>query len=245
MNRREFVRRFVAVRSCTGCDAVLDIEHFDGAFCEECGLKFSAALNVGCKSCLRPARECECMPKALKKAGVLVHRKLYFYERENHASPEMRLIFRMKEMGSRRLSSFCAEKLAPLVLDELDTLGADRETLMITGVPRAEKNRRVYGFDHTERIARAISEKLGIKYERTFRTSFFAEEQKTLDANKRVKNAEKNIRPLRDVDVEGKYVILIDDMVTTGASMATCIEYLSDNGARAVLCFSLATKNKM
>lgn len=245
MTRVEFIRRFITVHKCTGCGEILDFEHSDSAFCDVCMLDFNAALNVGCKSCFKPARECTCMPRALESVGVLVHRKLFFYEKENYASSEMKLIFRMKETGYRRLADFSAERLESLVLEELDTLGADTDSLVITGVPRGKKNLREYGFDHTERLARSLSGRLGIKYARTLRTTLAARAQKTLGARQRARNAEKNIRLCRNTDVVGKYIILVDDMVTTGESMAVCVKRLSEGGARAVLCFSLASKNKM
>lgn len=245
MTRREFFRRLFIVRSCVGCEDAFSYKDVERTFCDKCEIKFNAALNIGCRTCFKPARECECMPKTLKDVGALVHRKLYFYEKEEHSSPAMKLIFSMKDKGYRRVSEFCADCLLPLILDELDTLDVDREKLVITNAPRSEKSRRLRGFDHMERVARSLSEKVDIKYERIFRMSFFAREQKLLDAKKRAKNAEKGIRVLKDVNVEGKYVLLIDDMVTTGSSMATCIRKLLRLGARGVLCFSLATKNKM
>ena len=53
-----------------------------------------------------------------------------------------------------------------------------------------------------------------------------------------------NVRSLFKVSdaeaVKGRYVILLDDVVTTGASMTACTELLKKSGAFGVFCLSMA-----
>ena len=58
----------------------------------------------------------------------------------------------------------------------------------------------------------------------------------------RLENAKKNIYFASELDISGKYIILIDDIVTSGASMTVCTKKLIKNGAAGVFCFSLASK---
>jgi predicted amidophosphoribosyltransferase len=44
--------------------------------------------------------------------------------------------------------------------------------------------------------------------------------------------------------VRDKYVVLIDDIVTTGASMAACVSLLIRARARAVVCLSVCYTEK-
>ena len=68
-------------------------------------------------------------------------------------------------------------------------------------------------------------------------------EQKRLNAAQRAKNVKKLYAPIESLDsaVGGKNVIIIDDVVTTGASMAACVSYLIRAGARKVIALSLAS----
>lgn len=245
MTRDEFIRRYISVHKCVGCGDILDFEHSAGAFCGKCRLAFNASLTVGCPNCFKPARECECMPPALKASGALTLRRLFFYDGENRFLPEIKLLYRMKENNYRRLSCFAAEQLKPLVLEETSVLGLDSEALAVTGVPRGRRNKRIYGFDHMELTARRLGKLLGIEYVRALGTRGTSKTQKTLNAAQRLANAKNGIYIRSSEKIKGKYVILIDDIVTSGASMATCTERLLSSGARGVLCFSLASKNKM
>jgi ComF family protein len=185
------------------------------------------------------------MPKKLKASGALVLRKLFFYDKENPSLPEIKLIYLMKKKKHTRLTEFSAEQIIPIINEELDGLVTDMEQVTVTGVPRGERARRAYGFDHAELLARSVAKKLGIKYERLLCSRLSSKIQKKLDAGSREKNANISIRLRKNVSLDGKYVILIDDMVTTGASMAACVSKLMSAGAVGVACFSMASKNKM
>ena len=54
-------------------------------------------------------------------------------------------------------------------------------------------------------------------------------------------NAKKAFLPDPEADIKGKTLLLVDDMVTTGAGMAEATRKLLHRGAEAVYCFSVAT----
>ena len=243
MTRKEFIRRFITVHKCVGCGEILEYEYSDKAFCEFCRLAWNSALNVGCTRCFMPARSCECIPNTLKKRGALVLRKLFFYEKESAACPEVKLLYQLKKQKSRRLTDFAAECLCPLVLEETEALEIPRERIVVCSVPRGLKKKYFYGFDHAALIAQSLAKKAGLEYLDVFRSSVGARTQKMLNAKSRMKNAEKNVKMRKEIFVDGKYVVLIDDIVTTGASMSACVALLIKAGASGVVCASLASKN--
>lgn len=61
-----------------------------------------------------------------------------------------------------------------------------------------------------------------------------------LNADQRFANVGENLHVARPQDVQGKHVIVIDDVVTTGATLLWSHRYLRDAGARSVSCLSLA-----
>lgn len=242
MTRSEFVRRYITVHKCIGCDEILDYECSDTAYCDECRMGWNAALNENCKDCFKSARECLCMPKRLAKSGALVFRKLFFYGKGKTDLPEMRMIYFIKRKRYKRLFRFVAEQLLPLMKEELEVMGTDKSDVIVTYVPRGMRTRRLYGFDQAHMIARAVSEMLDIECRKLLKSKISSRSQKELGVVAREKNAENNIRLIRGADASGKCVLLVDDIVTSGSSMAACVRLLNTVGARGVLCFSLASE---
>ena len=61
-----------------------------------------------------------------------------------------------------------------------------------------------------------------------------------LTAEQRFANVGDNLHVSRPQDIHGKHVIVIDDVVTTGATLLWSHRYLREAGARSVSCLSLA-----
>ena len=239
-----FIRWFFSVHKCGGCGEILDAEHFYEPFCDDCRLAWKASLTASCGDCFLPAVECRCMPKQLSGAGALCLRKLFFYESENSRSPQMSLIYLLKRRKIGRIIDFVAENLANLVRGELAELGLSEhpEKYIVCFVPRGKRGIVEYGFDHAALIAEATAKALGLEFVPLFSSRLGAKVQKELGKKQRLENAKKNIYFSAKCDISGKYVILIDDIVTSGASMAVCTKKLIKNGAAGVFCFSLASK---
>ena len=245
MTLTEFRRRFITVHKCGGCGQILDYEHTETAFCDKCRLDWNAATTVGCPTCFKPARECACMPKLLSRAGALCLRKLFFYQSEDVYSPHMNMVHWLKKRHSKRMTQFVCDEMAAAVDEELRTLGVlpDCNKIIVTNVPRSWRAKAFWGFDQSADLARAIAASIGAEYVRLFTSAHSAKQQKKLDSKGRMLNAKRNIRFCDTGDCKERYVLLVDDMVTTGASMSVCVKKLMEAGARGVVCFSLASKN--
>ena len=239
-----FFRWFFSVHKCGGCGKILDVERYYEPFCSECELAWRASLTASCGDCFLPALECRCMPKQLESSGALCLRKLFFYESENTRSPQMSLIYLLKRRKVRRMTGFAADKVSELVRSELGELGIldSPEKLVVTFVPRSKRSLTEYGFDHAQLISEELAQRLGLRAVPLFASRLGAKAQKELDRKQRLENAKKNIYLLDGADVAGKYVILFDDIVTSGASMSVCTKSLIKNGAAGVFCFALASK---
>ena len=244
MTAVEFIKDFLTVHKCGGCDEILDSEHKNDAFCPECALEWSAALTQSCPECFCAAVECTCMPKVLSSSGALCLRKLFFYENENSRSAQMGLIFWLKHKKTRRMTGFAVTQLIPIIKNELSEIvsGADNDGVVVSFVPRGKRSVIDYGFDHAQLVAKEISSRLGIEYACLFKSRYNGKKQKELNKKQRIKNAQKNISMKKGADVDGKLVILFDDIVTTGASMSVCTKFLLKAGCRGVICVSLASK---
>lgn len=242
MKPREFFDRFVFVYKCVGCGEILPYEQSKNAFCKKCRAVYDEAKTVNCPNCYQETVACTCMPTLLSKSGALCLRKLMPYDKKKGHTPPNRLLYRLKHQPNNRLERFVANELLPLVREELAVLSLDNlaEEAVIGYVPRSCKAKRADGFDQSERLSRALSRELGIPVMQAIERTKHGRVQKNLSAAERVKNAKQSFRYDSRIDVSGKYVLLIDDVVTTGAGMSVCTSLLRRGGARGILCFCIA-----
>ena len=242
MRWREFLEYYVYVQKCGGCGEILPDARKSEAFCSSCQLRWMVAKTENCAQCFRPVVECTCMPKGLSSAGALCLRKLIFYRAERGEQPQNKIVYHLKRNANRRMAHFLAEELKSAAMGELAVLGKENlgEDCVIVSVPRGRAARNRYGFDQAELMARALGERLQIPYLRVLRRRIGGKEQKKLSRDRRFRNV-CHLFCLKNADeVRGKCVLLFDDVVTTGASMAACVTLLRKAGACAVICLCIA-----
>ena len=112
---------------------------------------------------------------------------------------------------------------------------------IITYIPLHRKRKRRRGYDQAELLARRVGELLGTPVAPTLeKTRATAVQSRLREEAERRANVEGAYRALPGVDLTGKRVVLVDDVVTTGATMAQCAACLRDAGAEAVVGLTLA-----
>lgn len=244
MTVSEFFGRFVFTQKCPVCGTLMEYERRDEAFCAECRLKWDVAKTKECKACGQSVCECVCMTKTLSAAGALCHHKAVFYS--SYEPVAHRTLMFIKRNRNPRVSGFLAAQLASVLEADKELPSFDAENTVITFVPRGRKAVTKHGFDQSMLLVEALSDKTGIPWIRAMRRVRGGREQKKLTAAQRQKNVKGLYEPeerLEDI-VAGKCVILVDDVVTTGASMAVCTKQLIRARARSVICLSVATTPK-
>lgn len=93
------------------------------------------------------------------------------------------------------------------------------------------------GFDHMELVARELSSLIGIALFDVLQRSS-AGDQRALGRNERVSNLKGTVSVTDDVS--DMRLLLVDDVVTTGASLRESTRALLGRGAREVTCAALA-----
>ncbi len=134
----------------------------------------------------------------------------------------------------RRLS-FLGEDLADLLCEELKGhLSGDE---VVTAVPLHWWRRFRRGFDQAERIARPLAKRLGLPYERLLHRSRFTAAQTSLGRDRRRRNLEQAFT------TPGRFersVLLVDDVLTTGATMEAAALALRHAGATRIVAAAIA-----
>ena len=112
---------------------------------------------------------------------------------------------------------------------------------LITWVPLSPQRKRERGYDQAFLLASAAALELGDVAVETLRKERNNEAQSGLtEAAQRRANVLGAYTPVDPELVAGKRVLLIDDVVTTGATMSECARILRAMGAADVVCAALA-----
>jgi competence protein ComFC len=180
------------------------------------------------------------MPKLISKAGAVSYHKLAYYS--SKFSVVRNTVMFIKKNNNPRVAGFLAEQLRATLDADSELLMLDKSDTLITFVPRGKKGRVRFGFDQSELIALELGKLMGLEVRRCVCRVKEGKEQKKLGATERLKNVRTLYAPVCGLEsvVSGKRIILVDDIVTTGASMAACISYLVRARAREVICLSVA-----
>ena len=125
------------------------------------------------------------------------------------------LVYSLKRDNRNDVLSFLSEELACAILHNINI----NEEYIVTSVPRRRKAIQRYGIDHARLLASAVAKRLGLRYYPLLKSTAKAP-QKKMQNTERIKNATVDYK-LRTPDIEGRRVILIDDVVTSGASMGS------------------------
>lgn len=120
----------------------------------------------------------------------------------------------------------------------------DGEYDIITWVPVSLPRRWKRGYDQSERLCRAVCRELDWKPQRTLRKIRNNAPQSTMDKARRKANVLGVYRPVHPEAIRGKRVLLIDDVITTGATADECAAVLSVCGAKAVHLVTVAAAMK-
>ena len=112
---------------------------------------------------------------------------------------------------------------------------------VVTWVPLSRKRRAKRGFDQAETIARRVAEELNLPVERLLVKQRDTPAQSAAKSrNDRAANVRGAYRPFRDHISSGRTVLLIDDVVTTGATLSECAETLLRDGAEMIYAATFA-----
>lgn len=155
----------------------------------------------------------------------------YFYEAEVRAS-----LLRFKFHGRRSYAAaygrFLAARIQQTFAGEYDVL---------TYVPVSRRRRWSRGYDQVWLLAEATARELGKRPVQTLRKVRHNPAQSTLGgADSRRANVLGAYAALETAAVIGKRVLLLDDILTTGATVSECAKVLQLAGAKEILCAALA-----
>lgn len=161
--------------------------------------------------------------------------------------PVKKSVWLLKYKNKKRLAKVFAEILYPRILEELADLRMfeNFKNPVLTPIPLSGKRLRERGFNQTLLICREL---LRLDAEKNFKLEKnVLIKPKDIEHQARIENRAKRLKnivgsfAIKDAEViQGKNIILIDDVTTTGATLAEARKMLRQAGARKVIAFTVA-----
>lgn len=210
------------------CDACsMRIETIDPAFaCLRCGAPFGSLL---CTECQSESGQDE------RGAGNCLAACVF-------EGVPARIVRVYKDGGERRLAAWIARALfeaacraQEVVPERMAAFAFDADAVVFVPATPAAYRRR--GFDHMEAVACELADLIGIPVLDALAKQD-AYDQRKLDRGGRLANAADAysvVEPVADMRL-----LLIDDVITTGATMGSCAEVLKCAGAVKIDCLAFA-----
>ena len=160
---------------------------------------------------------------------------LMYYKKGNNVQ---HILHALKYNGQKELGAFLGEYYGKLLIQEPRFQDID----CILPIPLHPKKQRKRGYNQSEWIAKGLSEGMGKPYRTDILTrAQFTETQTRKSRFNRWENVKEVFVAQGDKSVEGKHLLVCDDVLTTGATMEAAIQQLQTIPDVKVSVVTLAT----
>jgi ComF family protein len=154
-----------------------------------------------------------------------------------YSSELSRMVQALKFDGRRDLAAL----LAPLLASTFLETWSPQEMDVVVPVPLHARRRRERGYNQAALLGRALARALGLRFsaDALIRVRGTVP-QVGLSDSERVHNVERAFRCARPEEVNGKRILLVDDVMTTGSTIASASEAVLLGGALRVSVITVA-----
>lgn len=202
---------------CVGCQR-------EGVFlCSACQKKILLVAMPTCPDCQRlseKGRYCQKCRKGKALKGIII---ASYYEE----GPMREIIHNFKYNSVIAFGDFLAKILA-------NSLKNFEKFDLITFVPLHPRRQAQRGYNQSQILAENAAKILNKKCENLLIKTKATKRQVGLQGAIRRKNLKGVFRVKKDIDINSKNIIIIDDITTTGTTLNECARSLKEAGAREV-----------
>lgn len=200
------------------CKECLDkLPFIDDAFCSHCGRQLKASAN-SCLSC-----------KGVM-TSVDMARSVFSYK-----EPISKLIKDLKYFNKRYLVEMFGKYLANIYYKNY--FNAD----YLMYVPMLKKRQRQRGFNQGQLLAEELSIRINVPVINPISKVKENVRQAKLGRNDRLNNIKGSFKVVDRKILKDKTILIVDDVITTGATSQVIGELLKKNGAKAVYLLTVAS----
>lgn len=224
---------------CRICDNLLLNSH-RLPICEDCLSSFARVPNIICELCGRP------LPGLAQKAGTpqlcpACQDKTYAFDRARsfaiYQGPVVQAILLLKFEQIEPLGNWFAQRLAELVQSEGIALAAD----VVVPVPLHRDRERERGYNQAALISKPLAKRLRLAHKAVLLMRTRARpDKRILSLEERWECVRGAFATRPGCHVDNLRVLLVDDVLTTGATLDACARTLRQAGARSVIGLTVA-----
>ncbi len=216
--------------ACVGCDRLLDAGE-PGVVCGRCWCRLAALPYPQCTRCGHPIGRYSCRWCVQLPPYVRAVRSVCWIGEGTGGA----IVHALKYHGWSRAAESIAERMARLAWprDVVD------ERAALVPVPLARDRERARGFNQSALLARALAARWHIPvWSDVIERDRTGASQTRLTPEERRRNVAGAIRATHDASqrLRAQHVVLVDDVVTTAATLSACAAALVNGGARIVSC---------
>jgi ComF family protein len=210
-------------------------------FCPSCKNKLSSTERFVCSSCLSKIKkaskerlEVEFKRKFLDKKIIRDFKSLYVFEKDKELQ---NIIHSLKYNGRFLIGIFLGRQLGKKIKNEVENLNIN----LIMPVPLHQLKKAERGYNQSVYIAKGLSKEINIPVSSgIIKRKKYTQSQTKMNLIERQKNIEEAFKVKNDKKIKGKNILLIDDVITTGATISECGKVLLNSGAGNIYAASVA-----
>ena len=208
--------------------------------CDDCFASFQRIPQPSCEICGWP------LPGLARKEGEqplcpICHDKTYSFDRARsfaiYEGPLIRAILLLKFEQIEPLGKWFAERLAELVQSEPQMMAAD----VIVPVPLHRQRERERGYNQATLLSKPLAKSLRLPHKALLLMRTRARpDKRSLSLEERWESVRAAFATRPGSQVDNLRVLLVDDVMTTGATLDACARALREAGAKSVIGLTVA-----
>lgn len=207
--------------------------------CYMCGEKISDSDKYFCPECYNLLKNFEHGANIMNTGGKQSFQQIIDdIDSLFHFEPEtisQKIIHLIKYEGMKNLGFLMGKRLGKKL--KRDNVSAD----LIIPVPLHLSKKRERGYNQSEAIAGGVASELEIPIEtKIIKRNRFTKSQTKLNREERIANVKEAFGINNYCDLTGKTVFILDDVITSGATVAGCAGPVKSMNAAKVIALSLA-----
>lgn len=156
------------------------------------------------------------------------------YSAAYYTNVMMELVLKLKYRGDFD----CGNVLASLLLEAIERYKLSFEALCF--VPSLKKNLKTRKFNQGQYLCKVISSEYKVPIISSMKRLNSSKDQIGLNTTARIENIRNCFCVTNNESIKDKVILLIDDVLTTGATAMFCSEALKNNGAKKVIVLTAA-----
>lgn len=216
-----YFRKLIYPNRCIVCNRICS----DKYFCKDCNRSLTAFTVKLCPKCGAPKKHCTCKFN-------------FYYFKEitcafENSGLAKQSFYRFKFAQNLYNSNYFSENMIDFIKRDFNGIDFD----YVTAIPMSRQKKYKRGYNQAEILAKKISCGINVKYVSLLTRNKYAQTQhKLLSYNERFLNVKDSFKVTDEKFVKGKTILLIDDIMTTGATLSEAARQLKLSGADEVYC---------